>query len=65
MRLTGQGTSTSSQAQHIGDQLRLIFMGPEGVDQLRDEVPDSRLWSSERSEVDRDLYAPRDMRSRQ
>lgn len=40
-------------------------MGPEGVDQLRDEVPDSRLWSSERSEVDRDLYAPRDMRSRQ
>ena len=65
MRPTGQGATTSAHTQHVGDQLGRIFMGPEGVDQFGDEVPDSRLWSGERGEVDRDLYAPRDMRSRQ
>ncbi len=64
-RTAGQGAATSAQAQHIGDQLGRIFMGPKRVDQFGDEVPDSRLWSGERGQVNRDLYAPRDMRSRQ
>ena len=48
-RTTGQGAATSAQAQHIGNQLGRIFMGPKRVDQFGDEVPDSRLWSCERS----------------